>query len=221
MLTRKTILATLIIASSCLAATSCVQEVANDGPSRDAVAESEARYDEGERAFRERNLADALEHFRAAIELNPNNSKAHQRFIFAFQDLGRSEISAELDEGARDAAMKAAAEESFESLLAIYEEWLRDSPDTAAYKWAMGQLYMYRDYGKVRQYTNEALALDPGLSDGYSTLALIADVSGDKERELELLKKAVEAAPNSPRQGVLLCVKTEPVRPAAGAPEVH
>ena len=198
MLTRKTILATLIIASSCLAATSCVQEVANDGPSRDAVAESEARYDEGERAFRERNLADALEHFRAAIELNPNNSKAHQRFIFAFQDLGRSEISAELDEGARDAAMKAAADESFENLLAIYEEWLRDSPDTAAYKWAMGQLYMYRDYGKVRQYTNEALALDPGLSEGYSTLALIADVSGDKERELELLKKAVETAPNSP-----------------------
>ena len=82
--------------------------------------------------------------------------------------------------------MKAAADESFENLLALYQEWSQDSSDIAAYKWAIGQLYMYRDYDKVRQYTNEAIAMDPGLADGYSTLALIADVSGDKDRELEL-----------------------------------
>ena len=119
-------------------------------------------------------------------------------FIFASQDLRRSEISAELDESAHDAAMKAAADDTFESLLALYQEWSKDSSDSAAYKWVIGQLYMYRDYDKVRQYTNEALAMDPGLSDGYSTLALMADVSGDKDRELELLKKAVETAPDSP-----------------------
>ena len=198
MLIRKMVFATLIIAGGCLALTACVQEAANDEAPGDAAAASKARFEEGERAFRERNVADAVTHFRAAIELNPNNTQAHQMFIFASQDLGRSEISAELDEDARNAAMKAAADESFASLLALYQEWLQDASDVAAYKWAMGQLYMYRDYDKVRQYTNEALALDPGLSDGYSTLALMADVSGDKERELELLKKAVETAPNSP-----------------------
>ena len=198
MLTGKMLFATLIIASGCLAAASCAPEAADDGPTSEAVAASKASYEEGERAFRERNAADAVEHFRTAIELDPNNTQAHRMFIFAFQDLGRSEISAELDEDARNAAMKTAADESFESLLALYREWSQDSPGSAAYKWAMGQLYMYRDYDKVRQYTNEALALDPGLSDGYSTLALLADVSGDKELELELLKKAVEAAPDSP-----------------------
>lgn len=198
MRTRKKVLSILIIASGGLAVTSCVQDAANEGPSDHNVAASMASYDEGERAFRERNVADAVTHFRTAIELDPNNTRAHRMFIFAFQDLGRSEISAELDEAARNAAMKVAADESFEELLAVYREWSQDSSDIAAYKWAMGQLYMYRDYDKVRQYTNEALALDPGLSDGYSTLALIADVSGDKERELELLKKAVETAPDSP-----------------------
>ena len=198
MLTRKVVFGALIIAGSCVGMASCVQEVADDGPSSDAIAASRASYEEGEQAFRERNLADAVAHFRAAIEHDPNNTQAHQRFIFAFQGLERSEISAELDEGERNEAMKAAADKSFENLLALYREWSQDSPDIAAYKWAIGQLYMYRDYDKVRQYTNEAIALDPGLSDGYSTLALIADVGGDKDRELELLKKAVETAPNSP-----------------------
>ena len=180
MRTRKKVLSILIIASGGLAVTACVQDAANEGPSDDDVAASMASYDEGERAFRERNVADAVTHFRTAIELDPNNTQAHRMFIFAFQDLGRSEISAELDEAARNAAMKVAADESFEELLAVYREWSQDSSNIAAYKWAIGQLYMYRDYDKVRQYTNEALALDPGLSDGYSTLALIADVSGDK-----------------------------------------
>ena len=214
MLTGKTVFATLIIAGGCLAAASCAPEAANDGPTSEAVAASKASYEEGQRAFRERNAADAVTHFRTAIELDPNNTQAHQMFIFASQDLGRSEISAELDEEERNAAMKAAADESFENLLALYEEWSRDSSDTAAYKWAIGQLYMYRDYDKVRQYTNEALALDPGLSDGYSTLALMADVSGDKNRELELLKKAVEAAPDSPDKAFYYAASLHQADPA-------
>ena len=216
MLNRKMIFATLIIAGGGLAATSCVQEAANDGPSDDAAAASMASYDEGERAFRERNVADAVTHFRTAIELDPNNTRAHRMFIFAFQDLGRSEISAELDEAARNAAMKAAADESFETLLALYQEWSQDASDIAAYKWAMGQLYMYRDYDKVRKYTNEAIALDPGLSDGYSTLALIADVSGDKQGELEFLKKAVDTAPNSPEKAFYYAATLNKVNPALG-----
>ncbi|MXZ29142.1 MAG: redoxin domain-containing protein [Gammaproteobacteria bacterium] len=214
MLTGKTIFATLIIAGGCLAAASCAPEAANDGPTSEAVAASKASYEEGQRAFRERNAADAVTHFRTAIELDPNNTQAHRMFIFASQDLGRSEISAELDEEERNAALKATADESFENLLALYEEWSRDSSDTAAYKWAIGQLYMYRDYDKVRQYTNEALALDPGLSDGYSTLALIADVSGDKELELELLEKAVEAAPDSPDKAFYYAASLHQADPA-------
>ena len=214
MLTGRVVFATLIIVSGCLAVASCAPEAVDDGPSSDAVAASKASYDEGQRAFRERNAADAVTHFRAAVELDPDNTEAHRMFIFASQDLGRSEISAELDEQERSAAMKAAADESFESLLALYEEWSRDSSDIAAYKWAIGQLYMYRDYDKVRQYTNEALALDPGLSDGYSTLALMADVSGDKELELELLEKAVEAAPDSPDKAFYYAASLHQADPA-------
>ena len=216
MRTRKKVFSILIIASGCLAATACVQDAVNEGPSDDAVAASMASYDEGERAFRERNVADAVTHFRTAIELDPSNTEAHQWFIRAIQDLGRSEISAELDEAARNAAMKVAADESFEELLAIYQEWSRDSSDIAAYKWAIGQLYMYRDYDKVRQYTNEAIALNPGLSDGYSTLALIADVSGDKQGELEFLKKAVDTAPNSPDKAFYYAATLNKVNPALG-----
>ena len=216
MLTRKVVFGALIIAGSCVGMASCVQEVADDGPSSDAIAASRASYEEGEQAFRERNFADAVAHFRAAIEHDPNNTQAHQRFIFAFQGLERSEISAELDEGERNEAMKAAADKSFENLLALYREWSQDSPDIAAYKWAIGQLYMYRDYDKVRQYTNEAIALDPGLSDGYSTLALIADVGGDKDRELELLKKAVETAPNSPDKAFYYAARLNQSDPALG-----
>ena len=216
MLTRQMTLATLIIASGCLAATSGAQAVANDEPSSDAAAASKASYDEGERAFRDRDLADAVTHFRTAIEHDPNNTQAHQRFIFAFQDLGRSEISAELDEAARDAAMKAAADQSFESLLALYQEWSRESSDVAGYKWAIGQLYMYRDYDKVRQYTNEAIAMDPGLADGYSTLALMADVSGDNDLELQLLKKAVETAPDSPDKAFYYAMRLNQADPVLG-----
>ena len=216
MLTKKMSLAALIFASGCLAATSGAQDGANDGSSSDAAAASKASYDEGERAFQERNLVDAVTHFRTAIEHDPSNTQAHGRFIFASQDLGRSEISAELDEAARDAAMKAAGDESFESLLALYQEWSRASSDVAAYKWAIGQLYMYRDYDKVRQYTNEAIALDPGLADGYSTLALMADVGGDRDLELQLLKKAVETAPDSPDKAFYYAMALNQTDPAMG-----
>ena len=213
---RKVFFAALLVASGCVAVASCAPEATDDGPSSDAVAASKARFEEGERAFRERNAADAVTHFRAAIELDPNNTRAHRMFIFAFQDLGRSEISAELDEDARNAAMKAAADKSFESLLALYQEWSLDASGIAAYKWAMGQLYMYRDYDKVRQYTNEALALDPGLADGYGTLALMADVSGDKDRQLELLKKAAETAPGSPDEAFYYAAALHHTDPALG-----
>ena len=216
MLTRKIVFSTLIIVSGCLAATPRAQEVVNDEPSSSAAAASEVSYGEGERAYRERNLADAVAHFRTAIELDPNNTKAHRQFIWVFQDLGRSEISAELDEDARDAAMQAAGDASFENLLAVYQEWSQDSPEIAAYKWALGQLYMYRDYDKVRRYTNEAIALDPGLADGYSTLALLADVGGDKERELELLRKAVETAPESPDKAFYYAARLNKTDPASG-----
>ena len=214
MLARKIAFGTLVIASGCLAATPRAQEVGNDGLTSNAAAASEVSYEHGEQAYQERNLEEAVAHFRAAIELDPNNSKAHKQFIWAFQDLGRSEISPELDEDARDAAMKAAGDESFENLLTVYQEWSQDFSEVAAYKWALGQLHMYRDYDKVRQYTNEAVALDPGLADGYSTLALIADVSGDKERELELLRKAAETAPDSPDKAFYYAAtlnKTDPV----------
>ena len=213
---REIVFATLIIASGCLAATPRAQEVGNDGTSSNDAAASEVSYQEGEQAYQERNLADAVAHFRAAIELDPNNSQAHQQFIRAFQDLGRSEISAELDEDARDAAMKAAGDESFEKLLAVYQGWSQGWSEVAAYKWALGELYMYRDYDKVRQYTNEAIALDPGLADGYSTLALIADVSGDNERELELLRKAAETAPDSPDKAFYYAVTLNKTDPALG-----
>ena len=216
MLARKIVIAALVIASVCLAATPHPQEVGNDGPTSNAAAASEVSYELGDQAYQERNLEEAVAHYRAAIELNPNNSKAHKQFIWAFQDLGRSEIGAELDEDARDAAMKAAGDASFENLLAVYEEWSQDFSEVAAYKWALGQLYMYRDYGKVRQYTNEAIALDPGLADGYSTLALIADVSGDKERELEFLRKAVEAAPDSPDKAFYYAARVNQIDPKLG-----
>ena len=216
MLARKIVFATLVIASVCLAATPHPQEVGDDGPRSNAAAASEVSYELGDQAYQERNLEEAVAHYRAAIELNPNNSKAHKQFIWAFQDLGRSEIGAELDEDARDAAMKAAGDASFENLLAVYEEWSQDFSEVAAYKWALGQLYMYRDYGKVRQYTNEAIALDPGLADGYSTLALIADVSGDKERELEFLRKAVEAAPDSPDKAFYYAARVNQIDPKLG-----
>ena len=215
-LTKRMSLAALIFASGCLAATSGAQDGAADGSSSDAAAASKASYDEGERAFQERNVVDAVTHFRTAIEHDPSNTQAHRRFIFASQDLGRSEISAELDEAARDAAMKAAGDESFESLLALYQEWSRDSSDVAAYKWAIGQLYMYRDYDKVRQYTNEAIALDPGLADGYSTLALMAEVGGDAELELQLLKKAVETAPDRPDKAFYYAMALNDRDPALG-----
>ncbi|MDE0037207.1 MAG: hypothetical protein OXU77_06530, partial [Gammaproteobacteria bacterium] len=215
MLARKIVFGTLVIASGCLAATPRAQDVGNDGLPSNAAA-SEASYEEGERAYQERNLDDAVARFRAAIELDPNNTKAHQQFIRAVQDLGRSEISAELDEDARDAAMMAAGDESFEKLLATYQGWSQDWSEIAAYKWALGELHMYRDYDKVRQYTNEAIALDPGLADGYSTLALIADVSGDKERELELLRKAAETAPESPDKAFYYAATLNKTDPALG-----
>ena len=211
---RKMILAALVVAGSCLAAASCMPEPADNGPANAAAAASLASFEEGERAFGERELADAVAHFRTAIELDPGNTQAHEMFIFASQNLGRSEVSAELDEAARDAAIKAATEESFENLLALYQQWSQDWSDIAAYRWAVGQLYMYRDYDKVKQYTNEAIALDPGLSDAYSTLALIADVSGEKDRELELLKRAVETAPNSPDKAFYYAAALDRSNPA-------
>lgn len=155
-------------------------------------------FEQGEAARKKQEYAKAAEFYRNAIESDPRDVEAHSSFISASKQAASAGIRSDLPEEERSKQLKQARERKEEELIALYEGWIQKDPKNPTYHWALADLYMYKDYDKVERYAMKAVGLDPKFARAYQTLALIADVSGDEEKQLEFLKKSAEAAPQDP-----------------------
>lgn len=156
---------------------------------------AKAEFDKGE-AFRQKmQYPQAVEHYRKAIDLDPNYVDAHSSFIF----ISKQTVYTSIDNDApdRSAKIQVAEVQVKNDLLKVYEELVKTSPNVPAYQWALSEIYMNHDYDKVEEYASNAVKLDPKFGRAYQTLALLYDVKGDEVKRLAFLKKAAESQPGN------------------------
>jgi thiol-disulfide isomerase/thioredoxin len=159
---------------------------------------AKAEFDRGMEAQRKGDYTAAAAAYQKAIELDPNFAEAHQNFIFMSKQAATASLRGRETDPAARPLFKEAGEKETRRLEALYEEWARQNPKSAAYQWALGDLNMYRDYEKLERYMRKAIELDPKFGKAYHTLSLISEVRGDRANQLKYLKMAADNAPENP-----------------------
>ena len=138
---------------------------------QDAKQEARAKLEEGKAAAAAKNKDKALEALKAAIELDPDLTEAHDQ-------LSRASGS--------------------EERAKLYEEWEAKFPSHAIFAARLADASMYSDYKRSETYARKAIQIDPKCAPAYMTLALIAEAGGDMAQHQAWLKKAAEAQPDDP-----------------------
>ena len=173
---------------------------------------AKAEFEKGEAARKTGDFKIAADHFRKAIEIDPDFVEAHQSYVF-LEPMGTvREIMKQWDEShpaqtsadgqqaektksERDTRESEAYTEVRNSLEAQYQEWSKEHPAKAVYRWVLGTFNEYKDPHLAEKYYREALKIDPRFARAYNSLSLIDEVRGDLDASREDLRKAVEANP--------------------------
>ncbi len=146
----------------------------------------------GKAAFEATDYAAAEAAFRKAVELDPAWPEAHTSYKTAILYVAGARV-AEAGTIAREAEAK-----SIEMLRAQYETWIAAHPKTAGYLWALGDALVTTDRARAEDVCGQAVSLDPAFAPTYKTLARAANARGDVKTQLEFLRKAADASPDTP-----------------------
>jgi thiol-disulfide isomerase/thioredoxin/outer membrane protein assembly factor BamD (BamD/ComL family) len=164
----------------------------------DAVAR--ALFEQGEKALRSDNYADAIADYKKAITLDPNFIEAHQQYISTRQRepylLPRAHTEKATSEQEKAAA--AAAEKQTQALAGEYEALAMEHPNSAVYPWALGKLYESSNVSRQEEYCRQALKIDSRFPPGYVCLATIAFNRGDLKHAVEYQARVTELEPDDP-----------------------
>ncbi len=165
-----------------------------------AIAEeiSNSAYELGVAAYEESNWEEAKEYLRQAVDQEPENYDANDKFVKVYYRTAAKSVDPALEGKEFAEATTAALMTERERLTAIYEEWARNDPDNAVYQAMLGDLYSNVDWDKAEGHYHEAVRLDPMLSAPYASLATLQDVRGNVDAQVAYLKKAAEVDPDNP-----------------------
>ncbi len=171
---------------------------------------AKTHFDKGESARKSGDLSKAAEEFRQAIEIDPDYVEAHSSYIFtrklAASRSGDMREPAPEDPKARaewqkeqDKRQAERSEKIEKEITALYEGWTTQNPNKAAFVWALGSMYDYKDPARAEKYYRKAIELDPRFARAYMALSLKAEFRGDENASREYLKKAAETNPGDPQ----------------------
>lgn len=152
----------------------------------------------GEAFEKTREMDKAIAEYRAAIELDPNLSQAHSKFIQATQWslLEKTGFEKANNFEERRRLMDGAFATANAKLRVIYEGWVKEHPERASYQWALGTLWR-EDVTKDEQYQLKALSLDPKFAPAASSLGNIYEMCGDETAAGKYFAQAVESDPTN------------------------
>ena len=142
-----------------------------------------------------------------AIEVDPHFADAYDRLASATRSAAIAKASQ--NEGKAGDAIDAALAD----LKKQYATWAAADPTNAIITWAQGTLED-KDWAKGKAYYDRAVALDPNFARPYLQLALIADFSGDNQKQVDYLKRAADADPGDPQYFFYWASATKSIDPA-------
>lgn len=126
----------------------------------------------------------AIEHFRHAIELDPNYARAYgamavmitRGYRFNWTDLSMSEAQ--------------------EQALQLAKKAVELDQSTPQIYWALGFVHLFRrEYQEAEEAALQSVKLSPNYADGYGLLAFISNWRGKSEDAIGHIKKAIELNP--------------------------
>ncbi len=153
---------------------------------------SVAAYDEllqgndhyGRRSFQDNELA--KEHYRRAIELDPEFARAYAALALAYS---RDAVDG-WQPSAREAMARAAA---------LIDQAMKLDPTVPQIDFVHSQIALYRgDLAEAIRQAEEAIALSPGYADAYAMLALVLHYAGRPAEGMDELERAVRLNPAPP-----------------------
>lgn len=158
----------------------------------DGNAAARAAFDQGEKARKNSNYAEAADDYQKAISLDPNFARAYEQYQFVIYQVKPAGKTSE----SRQAA-KAESDKITQRLIQTYEGLSHQHPDKAIYRWALAQLYNESNPLREEEYCKQAVDLESSFAPGYECLAGVADLQGDDKQEITLRRKAMELQPGS------------------------
>jgi tetratricopeptide (TPR) repeat protein len=163
--------------------------------SSEAQSEAQRLLNEGNELYKNDQDEQAIEAYKKAVALDPNNGEAHFRLGLAYSATGKKEE----------------AEESFKKSVEVYEKYLRTNQKDAQAYYIMGQaltrLGNYQeDRGKAPKVYLEAVAafkkavaLEPENADMYYELGVAYNHLFQYQEAVKAFEKATELDPDNYR----------------------
>lgn len=206
----KTLFALLLCAATCLstAAVLVARQASRTSTESKGTTEAKALLAQAETKLRGAPDFDSgIALLKQAIQADPRCAEAYERL----ESATRSAAIAK----ANQAGTKAGdlIDSAVADLKKQYATWAAADPKNAILAWAQGSLED-KDWGKAKTYYDRAIALDPYFARPYLQLSLIADFSGDNQKQVEYLKKAAEVDPADPQYFFYWASATKSVDPA-------
>ncbi|HKW02074.1 MAG TPA: redoxin domain-containing protein [Vicinamibacterales bacterium] len=135
----------------------------------------------------------------AGIALLKQAIQADTHFVDAYARLYSATQSAAMAKANQTQAKTGdAIDAAMNDLKKQYATWAAADPNNAILAWAQGTLEE-KDWAKAKAFYDRAIALDPYFARTYLQLSLIADFSGDNQKQVDYLKKAADVDPADPQ----------------------
>ena len=126
---------------------------------------------------------------RGVIDRFPDYADAHLYYIL-YRNVAATRTGTEEEK-------KAAGEKTAKETEALYLQWAKEHPDKAAYQYALGYVFDYKDPNRSVGYYEAAVKLDPKFGAAWDMLAIAAEEKGDLALNRALHRKAVDAEPDN------------------------
>jgi thiol-disulfide isomerase/thioredoxin/Tfp pilus assembly protein PilF len=158
-----------------------------------------AEFDRGWAAQLSGDFSSAAEAYKRAINIDPDFAKAHENYIFSFQQaVWKQSQEANKSSGDPKSAEKQETPKARDRLQREYDDLSRQHPDKAVYQWALGFLNVEHDPHAAEHYAFTALKIDPTFAPAFNILSILDGARGDPEASREDLRRAFKANSRNP-----------------------
>jgi tetratricopeptide (TPR) repeat protein len=193
---------------------------------QEAQAETDIKL--GDVALKDHATREAIADYKAAIEADPSDPRAHRKFIQAViynfyvskvmqkeskraksrkgltkQQEEAQKAKAGAEEKRVEAKLKKEDAKVEAQLLATYDKWIKKSPRNAMFYWGKGEVYAFHsgDEQAPRPWFQKAIAVNPSCAPAWTSLSTAAYMDGNVLEQRQDAEKALAVDPQD-RSGV-------------------
>lgn len=181
----------------------------------------------GDVAFKNHATREAIADYKAAIEADPSDPRAHRKFIqmviynfyssrvmqkgskqaknrkrLTKEQEQAQKVKAEAEQKRVKAKLKKEDAKVKSQLLATYDKWIKKNPQDATFYWGKAEVYVsYGEDGQAHSWFEKAIAINPSCAPAWTSLSTAAYMDGSVLEQRRDAERALALDPQD-RSGV-------------------